>query len=115
MREEGDDIVAVVAVGREGVVWRGRGAMEEGLLSVLPSVFLLVWNPYRKGGTNFPSGPSSLAFSPALRFAHTCDLRCVMRRRLMCVHPFSLLPSSRVLKPGETVAICTAYTGGEEV
>lgn len=63
---ERDDIVAVVAVGREGVVWWGRGVTEEGLLlSVLPSVFLPVWNPYRKGGTNFPSlAPLSLFLRP---------------------------------------------------
>lgn len=47
-----------------------------------------------KGGYQLPFSGPSLAFSPALRFAHTCDLRCVMRRRLMCVHPFSPLPSS---------------------
>lgn len=55
--------MAVVAVGREGVVWWGA---EEGLLSALLSVFLLVWNPYRKGGTNFPSGPLSLFLRPCV-------------------------------------------------
>ena len=48
------DIVAVVAVGREGVVCRGRGV--DGRRVAL-SVLLLVWNPYRKG-SNFPSGLS---------------------------------------------------------
>lgn len=43
---------------------RGLVGAEEGLLSALLSVFLLVWNPYRKGGTNFPSGPLSLFLRP---------------------------------------------------
>jgi len=75
--ESGGDREDIVAVGREGVAWRGRRERKKGDLS--PQAESLV-----KGFSPFLLPAVSL--SAVLR---TCDLRCVMQRHLMCVHPRS--------------------------
>lgn len=70
----------IVAVGREGVACRSRRERKKGDFDPLLANGILT------EGVFVPSS-CCLAFC----FARTCDLRCVMGRRLMCVHPRWLL------------------------
>lgn len=70
----------IATVGREGVACRGRRERKKGDFDPLPSRM-----------ESLPKGSPSLPACCRLAFCHarTCDLRCVMRRRLICVHPLS--------------------------
>lgn len=102
-RERTRGWIDIVAVGREGVACRGRRERKKGDFDPLPASGILT-----EGVLLAP--PGRLAF----RRAHTCDLRCVMRRRrLMCgAHsPFTLslsffFPHGRLLR-GRTYVIRT--------
>lgn len=90
----GDGREDIVAVGREGVACRGRRERKKG-----------DFDPLLANGIFTEGGPRPLVpLSHRLAFccARTCDLRCVMRRRLMCA------PSSAAARRNiRNTCICT--------
>lgn len=87
----------IVAVGREGVACRGRRERKKGDFDPLLANRIL---------TERVLVPSSRCL--AFCFARTCDLRCVMGRRLMCVYPRRLLRSGTYVTRAYVMCMCIA-------
>lgn len=103
--------MAVVAVGREGVVWWEGEGKKGWILSSSVCLSPRMESLPKGGGEGF-----QLPFWPSPAFSLACSyVRLTMRdarRRLTCVHPFSLSSPPPavppVLKPGD---MHTTYTG----